>query len=26
VGEDVDFEEAEFLDYGVIKEVEMGGC
>jgi hypothetical protein len=26
VGEDVDFEEAEFLDYGLIKEVEMGGC
>ncbi|KAE9372557.1 hypothetical protein N431DRAFT_439646 [Stipitochalara longipes BDJ] len=26
VGEDVDFEEAGFLDYGLIKEVEMGGC
>jgi Ribonucleotide reductase inhibitor len=26
VGDDVDFEEAEFLDYGLIKEVEMGGC
>jgi hypothetical protein len=26
VGEDVDFDEAEFLDYGLIKEVEMGGC
>ena len=26
VGEDVDFEDAEFLDYGLIKEVEMGGC
>jgi Ribonucleotide reductase inhibitor len=26
VGEDVDFEDAEFLDYGLIGEVEMGGC
>lgn len=26
VGEDVDFEEAEFLDYGLVDEVEMGGC
>jgi hypothetical protein len=26
VGEDVDFEEAEFLDYGLAEEVEMGGC
>jgi len=26
VGEDVDFEEAEFLDYGLVAEVEMGGC
>ncbi|PMD30462.1 hypothetical protein L207DRAFT_520276 [Hyaloscypha variabilis F] len=26
VGEDVDFDEAEFLDYGLIDEVEMGGC
>jgi hypothetical protein len=26
VGEDVDFEEAGFLDYGLAEEVEMGGC
>ena len=26
VGEDVDFEEAEFLDYRLVDEVEMGGC
>lgn len=26
VGEDVDFEEADFLDYGLAEEVQMGGC
>lgn len=26
VGQDVDFEDAEFLDYGLVGEVEMSGC
>ncbi len=26
VGEDMDFEDADFLDYGLVEEVEMGGC
>jgi len=26
LGQDVDFEEADFLDYRLVEEVEMGGC